>query len=132
MNYIQLHYTSKRFNYRQDLPLEISLDTGSFVAVTPADAIAENDFSCFEVDGVAIVICRYNNAYFALRNECSHALASFADGHMKGCRLYCPLHGGAFDIRDGLAVGAPAKRPLETYPLRVADGVVEVAVSAAG
>jgi len=59
------------------------LDTEEFVAVTPADAIDEKDFSCFEIDGMSIVICRLNDKYFALQNECSHALeanVSFARG----------------------------------------------------
>lgn len=99
--------------------------------VASVEAIADRGFACFEVDGQPIVICRLNDTFFALRNECSHALSSFEDGQMKGFRLYCPLHGAAFDIRDGAAVGRPARRPLTTYPVRVVDGSVEVDLSAA-
>jgi nitrite reductase/ring-hydroxylating ferredoxin subunit len=107
------------------------LSTESFVAVAPADAVPVKGFSCFQVAGLAIVLCRRDDEFFALKNECSHALSTFEDGRVKGYRLYCPLHGAAFDIRDGSAVAAPARRPIETYPVRVVDGVVEVDVSRA-
>jgi nitrite reductase/ring-hydroxylating ferredoxin subunit len=42
----------------------------------------------------------------------------------------CPLHGATFDIRDGSVTGAPATRPIQSYPLRVVDGTIEVEISA--
>lgn len=107
------------------------MGTESYVAVTPADAIDEKDFSCFQIDGMSIVICRLNDTYYALKNECSHALATFEDGCMRGYRLICPRHSGAFDVRDGSPCAAPAKRPIRTFPVRVVNGVVEVDLSCA-
>ncbi len=100
----------------------------SFSAVTSVDNIAEKDFSCFNVNGVAIVVCRFRGEYFALENKCSHALSSFDEGRMRGYRMMCPLHGGTFDIRDGSPTGAPATRPIQSYPLRIIDGMIEVDV----
>ncbi|MCP4302101.1 MAG: Rieske 2Fe-2S domain-containing protein [Gammaproteobacteria bacterium] len=105
---------------------------GTFRPVVPAGDIPEKDFSCFQVDGVPIVVCRFRDEYFAVENKCSHALSAFDDGCVRGYRLICPLHGAAFDFRDGLPVSAPAKRAIETFPVRVVDGVVEVDVSGAG
>ena len=45
-------------------------------------------------------------------------------------RLVCPLHGASFDIRDGRVLGPPALVPLATHPVRVTDGMVEVALAA--
>ena len=92
--------------------------------------------------------------------------APFSEGRLEGCTLHCPLHRGAFDVRDGEVVtfpttggldrrrrvppdvdaeGASAKAPLRPddpkararaltrvrrlryYPLRVREGVIEVA-----
>ena len=100
-----------------------------FTAVTAADNIAEKDFSCFNVNGTAIVVCRFRDEYFALENQCSHALSSFDDGRMRGYRIICPRHGATFDIRDGSATGAPAKRPIRSFPLRISDGMIEVDVT---
>lgn len=101
-----------------------------FTAVTAADSIAEKGFSCFNVDGTAIVVCRFRDEYFALENQCSHALSSFDEGRMRGYRIICPRHGATFDIRDGSPTGAPAKRPIRSFPLRISDGMIEVDVTA--
>lgn len=106
-------------------------DSG-FVAVIAADAIAEKKFQCLQVNGVGLVLCRFRDEYFAVENMCSHALATFDDGRMRGYRLMCPLHGATFDIRDGSVTGAPATRPIAAYPVRVVDGMVEVDLSSAG
>jgi 3-phenylpropionate/trans-cinnamate dioxygenase ferredoxin subunit len=101
----------------------------SFIAVTAEDNIAEKGFSCFSVEGAAVAICRFKNEYFALENSCSHALSTFDGGRLRGYRIICPLHGATFDIRDGSATGAPAKRPIRTFPLRIVDGMIEVDIS---
>jgi len=100
-----------------------------FTAVTAADNIAEKGFSCFNVDGTAILVCRFRDEYFALENQCSHALSSFDEGRMRGYRIMCPLHGATFDIRDGSPTGAPATRSIRSFPLRIAEGMIEVDVT---
>ncbi len=97
-----------------------------FVAVCATDEIEEKAFRCFVVEGVALVVCRFRNEYFAVENLCSHALATFDDGRMRGYRLMCPLHGATFDIRDGAVTGAPATRPIRSFPVQVVEGQVEV------
>ena len=100
-----------------------------FTAVIPAKDIEEKSFSTFEVNGTQIVICRFRDEYFAIENRCSHALATFDEGRMRGYRIMCPLHGGTFDIRDGSCTGLPATQPIRSFPLRITDGIIEVAIS---
>ncbi len=66
--------------------------------------------------------------FFAVANQCSHALAKLEDGKLRAYRLICPLHGAAFDIRDGTAKGKPATRPIRTYPVRVIDERIEIRI----
>jgi len=102
-----------------------------FTVIADAGAIGEKTFSTFEVNGVGIAICRFQDRYFAIENQCSHARSTFDGGLIRGFRITCPLHGATFDIRDGSATGAPAKNPLRTFPLRIVDGKIEVDLSAA-
>lgn len=102
----------------------------AFTAVATAEEIAEKSFATFDVNGTAVVICRFRDEYFALENLCSHAQATFDDGRLRGYQLICPLHGGTFDIRDGCATGKPARNPIRAFPLRIVEGVIEVAVDA--
>src|ERR1700752_2401737 len=73
-----------------------------------------------------LVICHTRAGLFALDNICSHAEARLCEGRLRARRLVCPLHGAAFDVRDGRVLAPPATCPLQTYRLRVLDGVIEV------
>ncbi len=73
-----------------------------------------------------IVVCRTRDGIYALDNVCTHAKARLSEGRLRGVRLVCPLHGAAFDVRDGRVLGAPATRALATYPVRIAEDRVEV------
>lgn len=82
-----------------------------------------------EIDGRAIVICHVREGWFALDDGCTHAAARLHAGFLRGCRLVCPLHGAAFDIRDGRALGPPASWPVVTHRVRVVGARVEVALA---
>lgn len=100
-----------------------------FTAVAAASDIEEKNFATFAIDGVGIVICRFRDEYFAFENSCSHALSTFDDGRLRGYRIICPLHGATFDIRDGSCTGAPATKSIRSFPLRIVDGMIEVAIA---
>ncbi len=97
-----------------------------FTAVTEARDIKEKNFSTFDVNGTGIVICHFRDEYFAIENQCSHALSAFDAGRMRGYNIICPLHGATFDIRDGSVTSLPAKQPIRSFPLRIVDGIIEV------
>ena len=46
------------------------------------------------------------------------------------CVVVCPRHGSRFDIRTGQALTLPAYLPVDTYPVRVEDGMVKVDLEA--
>lgn len=97
----------------------------------PALALAElpqGRMRCVTVAGRDVLICHARDGVFAVDNICTHALARMDEGRLRGVRLICPLHGASFDIRDGRVLGAPATRPLPSYPVRVVAGMIEVAI----
>ena len=57
---------------------------------------------------------------------CNHGGANLCDAYFDGHVIECPLHQGAFDVRDGRPVSAPATRPIKTFPARVRDGTVQI------
>jgi nitrite reductase/ring-hydroxylating ferredoxin subunit len=83
---------------------------------------------CVTVGGRDVLICHAREGVFAMDNTCTHALTRMDEGRLRGVRLICPLHGASFDIRDGRVLGAPASRPLASYPVRVVGGMIEVAL----
>ncbi|MDP5307532.1 non-heme iron oxygenase ferredoxin subunit [Paracoccus spongiarum] len=57
---------------------------------------------------------------------CNHGGADLCDGYLDRHLIECPLHQGAFDVRDGRPLGAPATRPMIVFPARIRDGMVQV------
>jgi len=67
---------------------------------------------------------------YALEDRCSHDDGPLCEGEWEEdtCRVICPRHGSAFDLRSGRPLSLPAFLPVETYPVTVEDGVVKVEV----
>ena len=108
------------------------MTSSNFTAVTRTENMVGKALSCHVVAGVALVICRFKDQFYALENRCSHALSTFEEGRLRGYSLICPKHGASFDIRNGAVQSLPAKLPVRSFPLRIVDGVIEVDVSGAG
>lgn len=83
------------------------------------------------VEGRELVICHTREGVFALDNTCTHAYARLCEGRLRATRLVCPLHGASFDIRDGRVLGPPAAQSLVRHRVRVREGMIEVALTAA-
>ncbi len=65
---------------------------------------------------------------FASLALCNHGGADLCDGYFDGHVIECPLHQGAFDVRDGKPVAAPATRPMKTFETRVENGMVQIRI----
>jgi naphthalene 1,2-dioxygenase ferredoxin component len=63
---------------------------------------------------------------------CNHGGADLCDGYFDGHFIECPLHQGAFDVRDGRPVSAPATRPMKVFQCRRANGRLQILLSRAG
>jgi len=99
-----------------------------FAPVLELAALPPGSMRPCSVAGRELVICHTRAGLFALDNICTHAEARLCEGRLRATRLICPLHGAAFDIRDGRVLAPPAVCPLPTHELRVQGGVIEVAV----
>jgi 3-phenylpropionate/trans-cinnamate dioxygenase ferredoxin component len=75
---------------------------------------------------VAIAVFNVDGEYYAIDDTCTHQDASLADGWLDGCTIECPLHASCFDLRTGRPSGPPAKVPVRTHLVTVADGTVYV------
>ena len=80
--------------------------------------VGEKWLSLYNVDG----------EIFATADECSHAVASLAQGCLTGHVIECPRHGATFDVRTGKNLTFPAVAPVKHYEVRVEDGSIWVAV----
>jgi 3-phenylpropionate/trans-cinnamate dioxygenase ferredoxin subunit len=67
---------------------------------------------------------------YALEDRCSHDDGPLVEGDWEPDErvVICPRHGSRFDLRTGQPLSLPAYLPVQTYPVRVEDGIVKVEV----
>ena len=96
------------------------------------DEIEPEGMKKIVVPGRRDALCVYRTAdgVFVTDDTCTHGLASLSEGFLENGRVYCPYHGGAFDIKTGAAVAFPCTDPIRAYPCRVADGEIVIAAPA--
>ena len=104
----------------------------TFLPALPLRELPAGSMKSCELAGREIVLCHGKDGQIhALDNICTHALARMDEGRLRGHRLICPLHGAAFDIRDGRVLGAPAVKPLACHQVLVSGETILVAINAA-
>jgi nitrite reductase/ring-hydroxylating ferredoxin subunit len=98
-------------------------------AVCAADALQTDQALGVEVAGRPIGLYKLEDgSVHALSNICTHEFALLSNGFVEGGRIECPLHQACFEIRTGKCHGPMAETDLQSYPVRIVDRRVEVAV----
>lgn len=93
------------------------------------DDIPEDDVIGVQVQGRDIAFYRIDDDVFATDNICTHGHARLCDGFLEGHEIECPLHQGRFDIRNGKAMCEPLTEDIRTYPVKIEERRVYVALS---
>ena len=80
---------------------------------------------------VSVGVYNVGGRLCAIEDRCSHDDGPLVEGEWEPARgvVECPRHGATFDICTGRALTLPAYLPVDTFPVRVEDGVVKVDVS---
>jgi nitrite reductase/ring-hydroxylating ferredoxin subunit len=127
-----------------------------YVPAIRAEEIADGGMRTVSLQGQQIVICNCEGTFYAVAHRCGHMNAPMDRGTLVGTILTCPLHCARFDVVSGAVLGGPlptwwgpdepphrvARRlaneaalmaqihtePLQTYPTRLQDGWVLVAI----
>ena len=73
-----------------------------------------------------IAVFNDRGTFRAVDDRCTHVGASLSEGLCEDGLITCPWHSGKFRLSDGKGMGPPAYRSLQTYPLRILDGVVQI------
>ena len=93
------------------------------VELEDAESLAEGDMRTHKAGPVEVLLCRVGGELHALENKCSHQARPLHRGRLRGHRIICPVHGAAFDVRDGAHKSPPATCGIERFPvIRSSDG----------
>ncbi|WP_230293886.1 non-heme iron oxygenase ferredoxin subunit [Croceicoccus sp. Ery5] len=99
----------------------------NFTPAAPVGAVPEGTVHKVEITGKSVLLCHTQGRIFAVRNLCSHAEEALECGRMRSGWISCPAHGARFRLETGAPMNPPATEPIETYEVRIVDGVIEVA-----
>ena len=102
------------------------MSSGEFISVANLSELPQGKTLCVEREGREILLCRTADGIFAVDNLCTHGAARLCEGKLKGQRILCPMHGAAFDVRDGSALTRPAVKPLACYRVRLEGEQIQV------
>lgn len=92
-----------------------------FVKAACVADFGENENKAFKIGEYDILIGNTREGFFAVENLCTHQLTELEGGRIRGCFIFCPLHGQRFSLKDGTPIGKLTDKPLKTFPLKV-DG----------
>jgi len=99
--------------------------------VCPVDELPPGTMKLVPAGSISVGVYNVNGTLCALEDRCSHDDGPLVEGDWHPDRgvVVCPRHGATFDICSGRALTLPAYLPVDTFPVRVEDGVVVVHVT---
>jgi len=111
------------FNYAQMDESKIE-----YLEIAPASELPGGERMFVEIEGKQIVIFNIAGSYFSIGDVCSHDEGPVGEGDLEGYNITCPRHGAQFDVRTGKVTHMPAVVDIPAYPIRIADGMIQLGV----
>jgi 3-phenylpropionate/trans-cinnamate dioxygenase ferredoxin subunit len=99
-----------------------------WIDVADAGDILPGCYEIAETDEHVVAVFNIGGEFYAIEDVCTHDGEELTGGPVDGDQIVCPRHGARFCLRTGKALTPPAYEDLPTYPVRVRDGRIEVAV----
>lgn len=97
-----------------------------FISVGEVEKFPQNSVTAIP-KGQFYLACLEDGSFIALSRTCTH-LGCSVPWDMEKSKFICPCHGSTFDIA-GEVLTPPATRALDSYPVRIENGVIRVNVS---
>jgi 3-phenylpropionate/trans-cinnamate dioxygenase ferredoxin subunit len=100
-----------------------------YTPVATSDDLPVGTCKPFLINGIRVIVAHLADGYHAVENRCSHANSPLITSKIyRGDQIACPIHGARFDLKTGAAKSPPAFTGLMTFPVRLANGRIEVAM----
>ncbi len=99
--------------------------------VCPVEELPPGSVKIVVAGSIEVGVYNCGGEYFAIEDRCSHDDGPLCEGDWdeEDCLVVCPRHGSQFDLRTGRPRSLPAYEPVDTFPVRVVDGVIRVEVA---
>jgi toluene monooxygenase system ferredoxin subunit len=97
--------------------------------VMPVDELWIGELAGVEVAGHKVLLLNAGGEIRAYEDRCPHLSSPLSEGFLEDNVLICSTHLWEFDCLTGGGVN-PADSCLQTYPVRIEDGTIQVGVGA--
>ena len=97
-----------------------------WIDVCAASAMADNENIVVDVDGTDVAIFKLDGKFYAIEDVCTHDGAEIASGELDGNEIICPRHGARFCVKTGAVKSAPAYEAVDTFPVRIEEGQLQI------
>lgn len=98
------------------------------VAVCPVEDLPPGEVKIVREGDLAVGVFNVGGKLCAIEDRCTHDDGPLAEGEFEPDEgvVICPRHGARFDVCSGRALTLPAYLPVDTFPVRVEDGLIVV------
>ena len=97
-----------------------------WIDVAGIDELTPGNRKIIMTDVAEIAVFNLDGEFFAIEDVCTHDGGELASGVCDGDQIICPRHGARFCIRSGKVLTPPAYEDIETFPVRIDQGVVQI------
>jgi 3-phenylpropionate/trans-cinnamate dioxygenase ferredoxin component len=99
--------------------------------VGPVEELPPGSVKIVVAGSITIGVYNLGGEFYAIEDRCSHDDGPLCEGEFDPEDGYaiCPRHGAHIDIRNGRPLTLPAVLPVDTFPVRVDNGMVKVEVT---
>ena len=102
----------------------------TLVEICPVDELPPGAKRVVAWEDLEIGVVNCGGDILAVEDRCSHDDGDLMEGDVdeETCTVECPRHGSVFDLRTGKPLNLPAYIPIDTFAVKVEDGVIKVEV----
>jgi 3-phenylpropionate/trans-cinnamate dioxygenase ferredoxin subunit len=100
-----------------------------WLTIAAIDELPVGERKIIDHEDKHIMLINFAGDFYAIESMCTHAMFELDDAEVENCAVVCPLHGAHFCLKTGEPLSPPAFEPIETYPLRINDGKIEIAIA---
>ena len=100
------------------------------IDICPVTELPPGRMRLVEWEDLEIGVFNCGGELLAIEDRCSHDDGDLVAGEFdpETCTVECPRHGSRFDLHTGKPLTLPAYVPIDTFPVKVEDGVIKLEV----
>jgi 3-phenylpropionate/trans-cinnamate dioxygenase ferredoxin subunit len=97
-----------------------------WIDVKKVEDFPNNSREIIDLDYTTVIVFNIDDKFYAIDHLCTHQDFSLADADCANGVITCPFHGAKFCVKTGAVMAPPAFEDLQTFEVRVFDGMVQV------